>query len=184
MNIVRRVTADAGCRRVTMLGFRLMATAARKSLVCSLEGEIGQSVIESLRCQPHDIGAAAFVISVAIPALPASRRLEPAVEPHFGADVARYLDMAIQTQAALPVGFERCVALAALLFDFPVTVDHGSRHHQMLPVHGGCCKRRHASRNPGCGDRDEPGLVGRCRTHAMTKRNAPQIRGTVPSGSS
>jgi hypothetical protein len=43
--------------------------------VGTLQWEVGQGMIESLRRQPHHVCAAAFVVSVAVPALTFSRRL-------------------------------------------------------------------------------------------------------------
>lgn len=105
----------------------------------AFQREIGQTMVEGVGIQMHDIGIAADVIRVAGLAGQLFNIIDAAVKTALIVDVRRHLLMAIETQVFLRGLAEGLVAFAAGRFIFGMGVYHLSRHDQGFEA--GCGRR-------------------------------------------
>lgn len=145
VDVLFRMTTDAGRWRIAMLFLWPVAVAAGRVPVCTLERVIGQGVIKGLRRQAHDIRVAALVVGMAVPALALPRRAGSPVKALLAEDVGGNLVVTVQAQGTLFITREGHMALAAVFFDFGMTADHRARHDETFPVQGaGNNRHQHA----------------------------------------
>jgi len=124
------VHARGGCLAEFFL--LLVATVALRERVLALQLEIGESVIECGRVEPHDIGIAALMIGVTMPAF-VGRNVGPhSVQTAFGLDVRCDFLVAGSAQIVLGLGRKRGMAVGATLLEFGMRLDQLAGHDELL----------------------------------------------------
>jgi hypothetical protein len=132
VGIVRLVAVEAASRSVAELYVLRVTTDARHGFMCIPKFEIRERVIERLPVQLDDIGLAPLVIGMAMVAVlvyclgltPVKSFARPAV-------VGRFL-VASEAEPTLRPACERCVTVAAILFELRVPGNDRSRHDQLF----------------------------------------------------
>jgi len=122
----------AGAFRLGLAEFflRVVAILTRQDCVPPVQGKAGQRVIERFGNQPDDVSGAAFVLRVAAAARGARQSIVMAVKSlalsHISGDVL----VTVQAQAFLRLLAEGRMTGTALFFDFGMTLNNRTRHHQ------------------------------------------------------
>jgi Holliday junction resolvasome RuvABC endonuclease subunit len=130
MNIIFAVARLAGVGRIAVFLACRMTTIAGCLGMLTEQFEVSERVIERRFIQSHDIHVTAFMVGMARGASLIADVCRPAVKAKRGADVLRYILMAVQTQGILLRTTESLVARRTFRLKLRMPLNHRTWHDQ------------------------------------------------------
>ena len=135
------MATDAGTRGLAELLFRRVTAVTPYRCMGAGQLEVGAHVIERFAVELDDVGAAAFVIGVAVPAIAGHRVAVATVKAACLGAIDRHLLVTVEAQFRLRLARERLVTLAAVRLQLGMALDQGAGHHEFLKNRLGVASR-------------------------------------------
>jgi hypothetical protein len=136
MNVVLLVAGITVTGRIAKFFFCDMAIGTGDYAVLAQQVEVGNSGVERVFFQFHDVGIASFKISMAVRAGVFAGSIKQAVESDGTFDIKGNIFMAIKAQGTLIATLKSRMAGGAFRLEFSMTLNHFSRHDQCLDAGG------------------------------------------------